>query len=276
MIAMMYPYSGGEMLRATAFNSVKGKLKHQKSRFLPVRVQRTTYYKWRIFGGAAVVSMCHHMQQEVLLYDLQANQSSDNYAVVGGYRISIDYAQATVNFYKGEKEWGKLVGSLPVEKWSGDWLIRNIGRFFRIEYRLSDDKTIASVQRNGFLSVRSIHHIGRAIVYQRILVDRNWDYCVSFRNEVGFSPSVGKAIAELRSKLKSRATQEQAEITLSLGTSSRLSEQQLADFCLANGLIPGGRYTRQHLRQTILRLRKVNCEQFRIQLQYFDIRINCK
>ena len=216
------------------------------------------------------------MQQEVLLYELQANQSSDIYSVVGGYRVSVNYAQAAVHFYKGEQEWGKLAGTLPVEKWSGDWLIRTIGRFFRIEYKLSEDKTIASVQRNGFLTVRSIHHIGRAVVYQRILVDQNWDYCINFRNEVGFGPSVDKAIAELRSKLRSRATQEQAEVTLSLGTSGRLTEQQLADFCSTNGLILGGRYTRQQLRQTILRQRKVNCEQFRMQLQFFDVRINCK
>lgn len=216
------------------------------------------------------------MQQEVLLYELQANQSSDIYSVVGGYRVSVNYAQAAVHFYKGEQEWGKLAGTLPVEKWSGDWLIRTIGRFFRIEYKLSDDKTIASVQRNGFLTIRSIHHIGRAVLYQRILVDQNWDYCINFRNEVGFGPSAGKAIAELRSKLSSRATQEQAEVTLSLGTSNRFTDQQLADFCSTNGLIPGGRYTRQQLRKTVLLQRKVNCEQFRIQLQYFDVRINCK
>ncbi len=276
LIALLYPASSVIKVQITGLICVNPKLKHQKSRFLPVRTQQPTYHKWRIFGRATKSLKCHYMQQEVLLHELQTNQSNDIYAVVGGYRVSVDYAQAVVHFYKGEQEWGKLADTLPVEKWSGDWLIRIIGRFFRIEYQLTDDKAIASVQRNGFLSVRTLHHIGRAVLYQRILVDRNWDYCISFRNEVGFGLSVDKAIAELRSKLKVRATQEQAEVTLSVGRSSHITEQQLADFCSTNGLIPGGRYTRQQLRQTILRQRKVNCEQFRSQLQYFDVRINCK
>lgn len=216
------------------------------------------------------------MQQEVSLYELQINQSSDTYALVGGYRVSVDYAQAAVHFYKGEQEWGKLAGTLPIEKWSGDWLIRTIGRFFRIEYQLAQDKAIASIQRNGYLTIQTIHRIGRAVLYRRMLAERDWDYCISYRNEVGYGFSVDQAVAELRSRLKSRTTVEQAEVTLSIGPGSRFTEHQLADFCQMNGLVLGGRYTRQHLRQTILQQRKVNCEQFRNQLQYFDVRINCK
>ena len=98
LIAMMYPYSGGEMLRTTALNSVKGKLKHQKSRFLPVREHPPTYHKWRIFGRATIGPKCHYMQQEVLLHELQANQSSDTYAVVGGYRVSVDEVEKQTGY----------------------------------------------------------------------------------------------------------------------------------------------------------------------------------
>lgn len=216
------------------------------------------------------------MQREVSLYDLQRNQAADAYALVGGYRILVDYAQTAVHFYRGEEEWGKLAGSTTVEKWSGDWLIRAVGRFFRINYQLADDKAIASIQRNGYLTVDALHRIGGAVLYQRILMDRTWDYCICFRSDIGFGTSIENAVAELRGKLKSRITVEQAEITLSIGTASRFTEQQLIVFCEANGLTPGESYSRQHLRQTILRQRKLNCEQFRNQLNYYDVKINCK
>lgn len=216
------------------------------------------------------------MQREVSLYDLQTNQAAAAYALVGGYRILVDYAQAVVHFYKGEEEWGKLVGSTSVEKWLGDWLIRAVGRFFRLNYQLVEVKEIASIQRNGYLTVHVAHSIGGAVLYRRILVDRTWDYCMSYRGDVGFGSSVKKAVVELRGRLKSRITVEQAEITLSIGTASRFTEQQLAAFCEVNGLEPGASYSRQHLRQTILRQRKLNCEQFRNQLTYYDVKINCK
>ena len=216
------------------------------------------------------------MQQEVSLNELQTNQASDKYALVGGYRVSVDYAQGAVHFYTGEQGWGKLAGTSPVEKWSGDWFIRTIGRFFRIDYKLSEEKVIASIQRNGYLTVQTIHKIGKAVLYRRVLLDRTWDYCIGFRGDVGFGSSVENAVAELRSKLNTRINVEQAEVTLSIGTASRFTEQQLAAFCEANGLKLGGSYSRQHLRQRILQQRKLNCEQFRNQLHFFDIRINCK
>lgn len=240
-----------------------------------------TFRKRHIFGWAISSLKVQYMQQEVSLYELQMNQASDEYALIGGYRVSVDYAQGAVHFYAGEQEWGKLAGTLPVEKWSGDWLIRTIGRFFRIDYQLSEEKTIASIQRNGYLTIQTGHKIGKAILYRRILLDRTWDYCIGFRGDVGFGSSVENAVAELRGKLNARINVEQAEVTLSISTADRtrpghFTEQQLAAFCEANGLKPGGSYSRQHLRQTILRQRKLNCEQFRNQLYFFDIRINCK
>ena len=235
-----------------------------------------TFCKRYIFGWPISSLKFQYMQQEVSLYELQTNQASGEYALIGGYRVSVDYAQGAVHFYAGEQEWGKLAGTLPVEKWSGDWLIRTIGRFFRIDYQLSEEKAIASIQRNGYLTVQTGHKIGKAVLYRRVLLDRTWDYCIGFRGDVGFGPSVENAVAELRSKLNARTNVEQAEVTLSIGTASRFTEQQLAAFCEANGLKPGGSYSRQHLRQTILQQRKVNCEQFRNQLHFFDISINCK
>ncbi|ADB42644.1 hypothetical protein [Spirosoma linguale] len=247
--------------------------------------------KWRIFGGATVgratsgraASGCsmlgsnrQFMQQEISLNDLQANQSVNAFAVIDDYRILVDNAQAVVHFYKGRREWGRLVRSVPIEKWSGDWLIRTIGRFFRLDYQLADDKAIASIQRNGYLTVHTEHRIAGAVLYQRALKGEFWDYCVSYRGDVGFGVTVRTAIADLRAKLATRTNVEQAEIALKVGSASRFTQQQLEAFCEANGLMPGSHYTRQQLRQTVLRQRKLNCEQFRNQLSYFDIRINCK
>lgn len=216
------------------------------------------------------------MQQEVFLHNLQMNQDTTTYALVGGYRVLVDYAQAAVHFYKGEQEWGKLAATLPVEKWSGDWLIRTVGRFFRLTYQLSEDKSIASVQRNGYLTVQVLHQIGRAVLYRRVLVDRTWDYCVSFRNEVGFGHSPDQAVAGLKDKLRLRTTVEATEVKLMIENAGRFTEQEFIDFCQMNELTPGEHYTRQQLRQAILRHRKVNCERFLNQLKHFDIRINCK
>ena len=216
------------------------------------------------------------MQQETSLYDLQTNQPPNAYAVVDDYRITVDHALAVIHLYKGRKEWGRLVGSQPIEKWSGDWLIRTIGRFFRLNYQLAEDKVTASVQRNGYLTVHVDHQIGGAVLYERRLKGERWDYCVSYRGDIGFGPTVRAAIANLRVKLKARTSVEQAEITLSLGSASRFDQQELNAFCEVNGLTPGGRYSRQQLRQAVLRQRKRNCEQFRNQLYYFDIRINCR
>jgi hypothetical protein len=215
------------------------------------------------------------MQQEVSLHSLQMNKDT-TFAPVGGHRVLVDYAQAAVHFYKGEQEWGKLAATLPVEKWSGDWLIRTVGRFFRIAYQLSEDKAIASVQRNGYLTVQVLHRIGRAVLYRRILVDRTWDYCASFRNEVGFGNSPGQAVVSLKDKLQLRTTAEATEVKLIIENFGRFTEQEFIDFCRTNELTPGKHYTRQQLRQAILRQRKVNCERFRNQLEHFDIRINCK
>lgn len=239
-------------------------------------VLASSFPKGRIFGWAIVSLMCRYMQEEISLYDLQTNQPPNAYALVDDYRLTVDAAQAVVHFYKGGKEWGRLVRSLPVEKWSGDWLIRTVGRFFQLQYELADDKAIASVQRNGYLTIQPEHRIGGAVLYRRLLVDRVWDYCASYRGDAGFGLTVSAAVADLRLKLKARTNQEQAEVTLELGAASRFTEQQLVAFCEANGLKPGGRYTRQQLRQVILRQRKLNCEQFRNQLYFFDIRINCK
>ncbi|WP_461127613.1 hypothetical protein [Spirosoma aerophilum] len=239
--------------------------------------------KWRIFGKAAIGRAYimpgwnrRFMEQETSLNNLQTNQSAIAFAVVDDYRILLDNAQAVVHFYEGRGDWGRLVKSVPIEKWSGDWLIRTIGRFFRLNYQLSDDKVIASVQRNGYLTVHVKHRFGGAILYQRALKTEFWDYCVSYRGELGFGLTVHAAITDLRSKLAARTNVEQVEITLQLGSSSRFTQHQLEAFCEVNGLMPGSRYTRQHLRQAILRQRKMNCEQFRNQLAYFDIRINCK
>lgn len=252
--------------------------------------------KWRIFGGAntgraasggatigRAVSgygkhgpLCRFMQQETPLYDLQTNQPPNAYAIVGDYRLTVDGAQAAVHFYKGRKEWGRLVRSVPVEKWSGDWLVRTVGRFFQINYQLDEDKAIATIQQNGYLTVVIAHQIGQVTLYKRLLIDSLWDYAVLYWGGVGFGATVGGAIAELRQKLSVRVQGEQAEVVLRVGAGSRFSKEALADFCTANGLTPGGRYTKQQIRQSVLRQRKLNCEQYRDQLNYFGIRINCR
>lgn len=260
----------------------------QNRKRLPLRRSYARYpsiscTKWLIFGSAALGRAYimlgrnrQFMEQETSLNNLQTNQSANAFAVVDDYRILVDNAQAVVHFYKGRREWGRLVRSVPIEKWSGDWLIRTIGRFFRLNYQLSNDKVIASVQRNGYLTVQVEHRIAGAILYQRTLKTEFWDYCVSYRGELGFGLTVRAAITDLRGKLAARTNVEQVEITLKLGSSSRFTQQELEAFCEANGLMPSSRYTRQHLRQAILSQRKMNCEQFRNQLAYFDIRINCK
>lgn len=212
----------------------------------------------------------------VPLYLLQSSQSSENYAVVNGYRVTVDVAQASVHFYQGEQEWGPLAGSVTVEKWTGDWLIRAVGRFFRLDYQLSDNKALASVQRNGYLAVRTAHVFGNATVYERLLADSFWDYAVSFRGILGFGASVQKAAGEIRTQLQVRSSQERTTIVLQSGPNSRFDQQQLLSFCQANDLTPGGEYTQQQLRQAVLKQRKLNCERFRNQLHYFNIRINCK
>jgi hypothetical protein len=216
------------------------------------------------------------MQQHVSLYTLQTSRSANDFAIVNGYRISIDVAQSSVHFYRGEQEWGRLAGSIPVEKWTGDWLIRSVGRFFRLDYQLSNSKTLSSIQRNGYLTARTIHAIGNVRLYERWLANSHWDYAVSFRGETSFGTTVRDAVNELRTKLSARASQEQATINLQLGPGSRFDQQQLNDFCQTNQLTVGGQYTQQELRQAVLRQRKVNCERFSDQLRYFNIRINCR
>lgn len=234
--------------------------------------------KWR--GAASGYIMLgwnrQFMEQETFLNNLQTNQSSNTFAVVDDYRILVDNLRAVVHFYKGRGEWGGLVRSVPIENWSGDWLIRTIGRFFLLNYQLSDDKVIASVQRNEYLTVHLEHRIAGAVLYKRALKNEFWDYCVSYRGELGFGLTVRAAITDLRGKLDTRTNVEKVEITLKLGSSGRFAQQQLDAFWVANGLLPGSRHTRQHLRQAVLRQRKMNCSQFRNQLAYFDIRINCK
>lgn len=219
---------------------------------------------------------CHLMQQHVSLYALQTGRSANDFAIVNGHRISIDVAQSSVHFYRGEQEWGRLAGSVPVEKWTGDWLIRSVGRFFRLDYQLSDNKTLSSIQRNGYLTTRTVHAIGNARLYERLLANSHWDYAISFRGEISFGTTVHEAVNELRTRLSARVTQEQATINLQLGPGSRFNQQQLNDFCQTNQLTVGGQYTQQELRQAVLRQRKVNCERFGDQLRYFNIRINCR
>lgn len=263
-----------------------------------------SYSNWRIFGGATLGRamsggatlgwaasgrtrfatsgcdilgpLCRFMEQETSLYNLQNNHPPNAYAVVGDFRLVVDRAQAVVHFYRGKAEWGRLVRSVPVEKWPGDWLIRTVSRFFQINYQLDEDKAIASIQQNGYLTVVVAHRIGQATLYKRLLIDTLWDYAVAYRGDVSFGVTVGRTIAELRQKLSVRAQSEQAEVVLTVGAGSRFSKEALADFCTANGLTPGGRYTKQQLRQSVLRQRKLNCERYRDQLNYFDIRINCK
>lgn len=248
-----------------------------------------SYSNWRIFGGATVCRarstmsgcdilgpLCQFMEQETSLYNLQNNRPPNAYAIVGDFRLIVDRAQAVVHFYRGKAEWGRLVRSVPVEKWPGDWLIRTVSRFFQINYQLDEDKSIATIQQNGYLTVVVAHRIGQATLYKRLLIDSLWDYAVAYRGDVSFGVTVGRAIAELRQKLSVRTQSEQAEVVLTVGAGSRFSKEGLADFCTANGLTPGGRYTKQQLRQTVLRQRKLNCEEFRDQLNYFCIHINCK
>jgi hypothetical protein len=216
------------------------------------------------------------MQQHVSLYALQTSRSPNDFAIVNGHRISIDVAQSSVHFYRSEQEWGGLGGSVPVEKWTGDWLIRSVGRFFRLNYQLSDNKALSSIQRNGYLTARTVHTIGNARLYERLLANSHWDYVVSFRGETSFGTTVREAVNELRTRLSARATQEQTTINMQLGPGSRFSQQQLNDFCQMNQLTVGGQYTQQELRQAVLRQRKVNCERFGDQLRYFNIRINCR
>ncbi len=257
----------------------------------PLRVESTSGCERSIFGwvsyGVAISgerrsglfptgNKCHLMQQHVSLYALQSDRSANDFAVVNGHRIRIDIAQSSVHFYLGEQEWGRLAGSVPVEKWTGDWLIRSVGRFFRLDYQLSDNKTVSSIQRNGYLTTRTVHAIGNARLYERLLANSRWDYAVSFRGEISFGTTVHETVNKLRSRLSTRASQEQAIINLQLGPSSRFNQQQLNDFCQTNQLTVGGQYTQQELRQAVLRQRKVNCERFGDQLRYFNIRINCR
>lgn len=231
---------------------------------------------WATFSRVLAEVKCRTMQTIVTLHTLQSNPLPESFALVNGYRVRVDRAQGVTLFYEGDQEGGKLVASLPVEKWSGDWLIRIIGRFFRLAYQIDTDKSIASIQRNGYLTVRKRHQIGNAKLYERLLIDCFWDYAVSYRGIDAYGQSVTEATHQVKEQLKTRLKQEQAEITLTNGPASRFTEQQLAAFCQANGLIAGGSYTKQQLRQAILRQRKLNCAQFRDQLHYFDIRINCK
>lgn len=171
---------------------------------------------------------------------------------------------------------GRLDKSIPIEKWSGDWLIRTVSRFFQLNYQLDEDKAIATIQKNGYLTVVVEHKIGQVTLYKRLLIDSLWDYAVNYSGDVGFDVTVRGAIAELKKKLSVRAQAEQTEVVLRVGAGSRFSKEALVDFCTANDLTPGGRYTKQQLRQSVLRQRKLNCEQYRDQLNYFGIRINCR
>lgn len=218
----------------------------------------------------------HYMQREVSLYDLQTNQVANAYALVGGYRILVDYAQASVHFYKGQEEWGKLAGSTTVEKWSGDWLIRTVSRFLRIDYKMDQDKAMATIQQNGYLRIAIAHRVGEVSCYKRILGDSLWDYAVVYRGEIGCDATVREAIIKLRKKLSMRDQGEQTVIVLRVGAGSRFTEESLANFCATNGLTLGGQYSKQQARQAVLRQRKLNCEQYRDQLNYFGIHINCR
>lgn len=253
-----------------------------------VRYPSISCTKWRIFGGAALgrstlgcVLICpmrrfRFMQQETSLYNLQTNEPPNTYAIVGDFRLTVDRAQAVVHFYQGKAEWGRLVRSILVDKWSGDWLIRTVGRFFKINYQLDENKAIATIQQNGYLTVVVAHRIGQATLYKRLLIDAIWDYAIVCWGDIGFGVTVEKAIVELRQRLTTRIQEEQAGVVLRVGAGSRFSNEALVDFCEANGLTPGGRYTKQQLRQAVLNHRKLNCEQFRDQLNYFGIRVNCR
>ena len=216
------------------------------------------------------------MQQEISLYNLQTNQPPDSYAIVDEHRITADYARGVVHFYKGREEWGGLVRSLPVEKWSGDWLVRIIGRFFGIDYKLDQDKAIATIQQNGYLRIAVAHRFGEVALYRRILVDSLWDYVVVYRGEIGCDATVRGAISKLRKKLSLRDQGELTVIVLRVGAGSRFTKESLADFCVVNGLSMGGEYSKKQVRQAVLRQRKRNCEEYRDQLNYFGIHINCR
>ena len=216
------------------------------------------------------------MHQEISLLDLQTNNTPNVYAVVGNFQIRVDQAQAAVYFHPGREEWGRLVKSLDVEKWSGDWLIRTVGRFFQIQYRLDQDKAIATIQQNGYLRIRLVHRIGEVTLYKRVLVDSLWDYAVVYRGELGCDTTVAGAVGKVRRKLSLRDQGEQTVIRLRVGAGSRFTTESLAGFCAVNGLMMGHQYTKQQVRQAVLRQRKLNCEQYRDQLNYFDVRINCR
>lgn len=282
---MASPFDHDRIATGNASKVEKNRIRLTQFRLYPPYLS-ISYTKRRIFGRGPLcraASGCirpgsnrRFMQQEISLYNLQANQFANAFAVVDNYRILVDNAQAVVHFYKGRDEWGNLVRSLPVEKWSGDWLIRTIGRFFRINYQLDQDKAMATIQQNGYLRVVVAHRIGEVAFYKRMLLDALWDYGVVYRGEIGCDATVRGAIAKVRKKLSLRDQGEQSAIVLRVGAGSRFTHESLADFCAINGLELGGQYSKQQVRQSVLRKRKLNCEQYRDQLNYFGININCR
>ncbi len=233
-----------------------------------------------------------YMGLEKSLLGLQNTQNG--YTRINGYIFTVDwddvkdweyYSKTWHNKYGPKvttgnrrvvvRKDGKVIDTLPLENFKGNYLVNTVITYLRLP-KIKVDSKLKPVQLNPYFGIRLLHSVGKAAIYARELSGHIVDFCAVWQGETYHALTPKEAIEGVKTKIKFHLVFQTEKLNYDYARELGFCHQGITDFCELNGLDIQATYTRQELRNVVLANRKENCARFGAELRKVNLGLNCK
>lgn len=170
---------------------------------------------------------------------------------------------------------GKIVGIVPIENFKGNYLVNAVITYLRLP-KIKVDRKLKPIQISPYFSIRLLHSVGKAAIYVRELGGQTVDFCAVWQGETYHALTPKEAIEGVKTKISKHVALQEERLNYQYARNLGFCHQGITDFCELNSLDINATYTRQELRNVILKKRCENCARFGAELRKVNLGINCK
>ena len=162
------------------------------------------------------------------------------------------------------------------ERWSNNAIFEALSKRFNIQK--SECKGRQQVQLNEFFDVELIKSLNGYEIYKRCFAGELIDFAIfDTKQKVTYHDSdKNNLVKGLKTKIQAKAEKEREILNKQFAFDLGFCETGTRQFCELNGLDFEGEYTRQEVRNAILKNRLENCKKFGWEIRKAGFNINCK
>lgn len=186
------------------------------------------------------------------------------------------YCNRMVEFSTIVKGKVEIIFSYPLNAFSGNFMEKALAAFFKVG-KVKCAKDLKPVQLNDFFRIDEYKAINGYRLFQRFIGPLLWDYAI-IDTKTGLTYHAYKEenlVTGLRAKMEAKFDSENEIITKETGFKLHFCESGMRAFCEINNLDYEGKYTRQELRNIVVKNRAANMR-FRNDLRLIGIPIGKK